>query len=504
MARAVVAAVDLGAESGRVVRGELSADGIVLDERHRFANRPVSLPDRLAWDITGIFGAVLDGLRAVPDAQSIGVDCWGVDFALLRKDGSLTGLPRSYRDPLTAGILDALFDCIPAATLFARTGIQMMEINTLCQLLALRRAGSPELAGARHLLLLPDLLQHWLGADPVCERTNAGTTQMLGLDGTWAGDVIRACGLDPELLGPLVEAGTVIGRLDGRLAAASGSRPSLVAVASHDTASAVAAIPLQRDDAVFISSGTWSLVGMERDAPCRNDVALRYNLSNERGVDGTVQLLRNVAGLWLVQRLRHSLGAAAGGATPSYAELIALAEQAPPLRSVLDPDDPRFLREPDVAATAGSICRAAGEPVPQDTAALLRALLESLALRYRWCVDALRAATGAAPQVVHVVGGGSRNALLCRLTASATGLPVLAGPVEATATGNVLVQLVATGALDSVAEGRALLARTTPVVRYEPDGDARWDEAYARFCALPSVGGTPQLGCTTRSLPAKR
>lgn len=488
MNRAVVAAVDLGAESGRVVRGELAGDRLVLEERYRFANRPVPLPDRLAWDLTGIFGNVLDGLRAVPDAASAGIEGWGVDFALLREDGSLTGLPRSYRDRLTAGILDVLFECIDAPALFARTGIQMMEINTLCQLLALRRACSPELASAHRLLLLPDLLQHWLGADPVCEITNASTTQMLGLDGEWATDVMQACGFDPALPGPLVEAGTVIGRLDPRLATASS--PLLVAVGSHDTASAVAGIPLQRDT-VFISSGTWSLVGMERDTPCSNAVALRCNLSNERGVGGTVRLLRNVAGLWLVQRLRQSMAAAAGGTEPSYADLVGLAEQAPPLRTVLDPDDPRFLRDPDVAATAGSICRAAGEPEPRDSAELLRALLESLSLRYRWCVDALRAATGVEPQLVHVVGGGSRNALLCRLTASATGLPVLAGPVEATAMGNVLVQLVATGALGSLAEGRDLVQRSTPILRYEPETDPRWDEAYARFCALPGVGAPP-------------
>lgn len=491
-ARTAVAAVDLGAESGRVVRGEITGGGVTIEERHRFPNRPVTLPDRVAWDLTGIFRNVVDGLAAVPDAQSVGIDGWGVDIGLLRDDGSLTGLPRSYRDPHTAGILDELFALIPAATLFRRTGIQMMEINTLCQLLALRGAGSPELAEAKRLLLIPDLLQHWLGADAVCERTNASTTQMLGIDGDWATDVLHTCDLDATLPAPLVEPGTIIGAVRAGILDALPSRPALVAVASHDTASAVVGTPLESPRAVFLSSGTWSLVGMERTSPCINDAALACNLSNEVGAQGTVRLLRNVAGLWLVQRCRSAFAAADGHET-SYAALTAMAERGPSLRTILDPDDPRLAHGGDLVAAVRDVCSATGQPVPDDRPSLLRALLEALALRYRWCIEALHAATGVRADVVHVVGGGSRNTLLCRLTAAATGLPVVAGPVEATAMGNVLVQGMAAGVVDGIADAHRLVARSTTLTRWEPDHDARWTEAYARFCALATVGGPPAV-----------
>jgi rhamnulokinase len=477
-------AVDLGAESGRAVEGVVDADGIALREVHRFANVPVALPDRLAWDVEALLAAVRWGIEASRDAVSVGIDGWAVDVALLRADGTLTAPPRCYRDRLTAGILPHLFERVPRAQLYARTGIQMMEINTLCQLLAMQRDGTPDLDGAAQMLLIPDYLQHRLGADRVSERTNAGTTQMLSSDGSWALDVLQACGLPAALCAPVVEPGAVVGRVRGR------EDVRVVAVASHDTASAVVGTPLPLGvPAMFISSGTWSLVGMELEAPVLDDTALRLNLSNEHGVGGTVRLLRNVMGLWLVQQCRAAFSREDGGFT-DYATLMHDAEQAPPLVTVFDPDDPDFLRPGDAPRAIAAACARTGEPPPRTRGALLRAVVESLALRYRWCLDALALATGTRPRVIHVVGGGSRNALLCRCTADATRLAVVAGPVEASATGNVAVQAIAHGVLGSVAEARALVATRASLEHHEPDARtaARWDEAYARFCALPGAG----------------
>lgn len=477
-------AVDLGAESGRAMAGRVGDGGIVLEELHRFANVPVPLTDRLAWDVDMLLAEVRAGIDAAPEAVSVAVDGWGVDVVLLDAGGTPCAPPRCYRDPITAGILPHVFERIPRAALFARTGIQMMEINTLGQLVAMSRAGAPDLDGATRMLLIPDYLQHRLGADAVSERTNASTTQMLAHDGTWAIDVLDACGLPSHLCAPIVQPGTVVGSVRGR------PGMDIVAAGSHDTASAVAGTPLPRDiPAVFISSGTWSLVGMELRAPVLGDTALRCNLSNEHGVAATVRLLRNVMGLWLVQQLRSAFATRDGDAA-DYATLLHEAEQSPPFVSVVDPDDPAFLRPGDLPAAIAEACVRTGEPKPEGRGALVRAVIESLALRYRWAVDALSLATGVRPAVIHVVGGGSRNALLNRCTADATGLPVVAGPVEATAAGNVAVQAIARGVLGSLEDARTLIARGAGLRRYDPDPGAapRWEEAYARFCALPGVG----------------
>jgi rhamnulokinase len=477
-------AVDLGAESGRAVAGRVGEQGFELREVHRFATTPVTLPDRLAWDVEGLLANVRSAIDAAPGATSVGIDGWGVDVALLRADGTPTAPPRCYRDPVTAGILPHLFERIPRERLYARTGIQMMEINTLSQLVAMQHAGAVDLDGAVRMLLIPDYLQHRLGADMVSERSNAGTTQMLAPDGTWALDVLQACSLPTGLCAPIVSPGTVVGRVRGREAM------RIVAVGSHDTASAVAGTPLPRDvPAMFISSGTWSLAGMELRAPVLDATALRLNLSNEHGVEGTVRLLRNVMGLWLVQQCRAAFAREDGGAV-DYASLMGEAETAPPLVTVIDPDDPEYLRPGDVPRAIVAACARTGERPPASRAALLRSVVDSLALRYRWCLDALALATGRRPEVIHVVGGGSRNTLLCRCTADATGLPVVAGPVEASAAGNVAVQAIAAGVLGGVEEARALIARSAEVRRHEPQPGLRsqWEEAYGRFCALPGVG----------------
>jgi rhamnulokinase len=469
--------------------------GIRLDERHRFTTAPLTEDGHLVWDVERFHQSILEGLAATPGAVSIGIDGWGVDFALLRGDGSLAASPRCYRDRLTAGILPALFSRIPRRDLFLRTGIQMMEINTVCQLLAMSSSDEPALAAARRLLLIPDLLLHWLGAEPLCERTNASTTQMLGLDGAWAAEVVTAAGVPLTLLPGVVEPGTVRGTLGGdRVPGKVSASTALVSVASHDTASAVVATPLPADsDAVFISSGTWSLVGTEMSHPVVDDFALRCNLSNEHGHGGTVRLLRNVMGLWLLQECRRRFRAEDGRWT-SYDDLVALAATAPAFAAVVDPDNPAFLRPEDLPRAVAQDCAATGQAPPSNRAALLRVLLESLALRYRWTIEALATASAKRFSAIHIVGGGSRNRLLCQLTADATGLPVTAGPVEATATGNVIVQAIATGHVADVAHGRRLVAAGVELLHYEPRAEERWERAYARFCALPGVGRPGELG----------
>jgi rhamnulokinase len=485
----VFVAVDLGGESGRIMSASVDENGIRLDERHRFDTAPTNEHGHLVWDVERFHRSILDGLAATPGAMSVGIDGWGVDFALLRSDGSLAAPPRSYRDPLTAGILPELFSHIPRRRLFERTGIQMMEINTVCQLLAMSLSNEPALAAAQHLLLIPDLLLHWLGAEPGCERTNASTTQMLGLDGAWAADVLTATGVPRNLLPGVVEPGTVRGSVGGdRVPDGTSCNAALVSVASHDTASAVVATPLPAGgDAVFISSGTWSLVGTELSHPVVDDFALRCNLSNEHGHGGTVRLLRNVMGLWLLQQCRRTFRAEDGRWT-SYEDLVATAAAAPAFAAVVDPDNAAFLRTEDLPRTVAELCTATRQAPPPSRAVLVRMLMESLALRYRWTIEALSTASAQRFRAIHVVGGGSRNRFLCQLTADATGLPVTAGPAEATATGNVIVQAIATGHLEDVAHGRRLVATGGDLLHFEPIAEERWERAYERFCALPGVG----------------
>ena len=469
-------AVDLGAESGRAFVGHV-ADRITIEEVGRFRNGAVQLPDRLTWDITGIHRFILDSVAASPAVSSLAIDCWGVDFGLLRADGSLTALPRSYRDPLTSGILGDLHRLLPARRLYQRTGIQMMEINTICQLFALARQAAPELAEARSLLLIPDLLRHWLGADLAAERTNASTTQLLGPEGAWEASLATAIGVDPGILPRVVDSYETVGGHAGP----GGSIP-IIAGAAHDTAAAVAGTPLSAG-AAFISSGTWSLVGMELPGPVISDRARVLNMSNEHGVAGTTRFLRNVMGLWLLQECRRAWAGEDGQAT-DYATLVELAGRVEPGRFLLDPDDVSFLRPGDMPAAVAAFCAGIGGPVPTSRAEVIRCVIDSLALRYRWVIDALQKCTNRTVERVNIVGGGSQNSLLCQATADATGVVVEAGPAEATVLGNLIVQAVATGSLASLEEGRALIRTSFPPARYQPRDTDSWDEMYARFGEL--------------------
>jgi rhamnulokinase len=473
------AAVDLGAESGRVVVGRLRDGRVQLDVAHRFPNRPVRLPDGLRWNLLHLFTEALEGLRAAAAREplhGVGVDSWGVDYALLDERRRVLGLPFHYRDPRTAGMADRAFARMPREDLYAATGIQTMPINTVFQLLA--DEGSPALEHAAHVALVPDLLAHWLGGELANEATAASTTGLLDArTGAWAHEAIARLGLPGRIFGDVVEPGTLLGAVDP--AHEAGPVP-LYAVAGHDTASAFVAAPVRDERAAILSSGTWSLLGLELDAPVLTDAAREANLTNERGVDGTTRLLKNVMGLWLVQECRRAWAEA--GEEHSYERLQALAADAAGDVALFDPDDDGFLAPGGMPDRVAAACEAVGQAAPRDPGAVVRSILVSLACKYRWTLERLEVAAGRDVACIHVIGGGARNALLCRLTADLTGREVLAGPVEATALGNVLVQARAAGELASLAELREVAAASAEPVAYEPTADRDGAEAtYRRF-----------------------
>lgn len=509
-------AVDIGAESGRVMLGSLEDGFLSVREVHRFPNIPVQVRGTLYWDILRLFNGIKEGIvRAARVAggsiASIGVDTWGVDFALLDRQGKLIGNPVHYRDRRTAGMMEEVFRRVPPEEIYTRTGIQFMPINTLYQLFSMVRRGDPQLEIAQTFLTIPDLLHYWLSGVAVCEFTNATTTQCYDpLHRDWAWDLLRRLEIPTHLFPEVRPAGTVLGPLLPEVADEMGlSGVQVIAPASHDTGSAVAAVPFQHPDAVYISSGTWSLVGVEVQAPVIHEQARRYNFTNEGGVDGTFRLLKNVMGLWLLQECRRTWARKAGlpleedpGSSRihairgtqqawDYEALVRQAEMASPLRSLIDPDDPRFLPPGDMPARIQAFCRETGQPVPEEPGAIVRCILESLALKYRWVIERLEELLGRSIPAIHIVGGGARNAVLCQWTADATGRPVLAGPVEATAIGNLMVQAMALGYVSNLREAREVIHRSFAPVIYEPHSSAMWDEAYERFVAsiLPFAEG---------------
>jgi rhamnulokinase len=494
MADQVYLGIDLGAESGRVMAGRWDGALLTLEELHRFPNGPISLAGTLRWDSPRLWQEIQQGLgvaarRFGDRIVSVGVDTWGLDYVLLSQSGELLGLPFCYRDARTRGRLAATLQQVPRADIFAATGAQFLEINTLYQWQA-HFATSPEVfAGASTSLMMPDWLNWCLCGSRVAEFTNATTTQFCDpMRRTWAVELLRRLGLPTHCLPELVPPGTRVGELRASVSELTGLRRiPVIAPATHDTGSAVAAVPTAhsgRTDWAYISSGTWSLVGIESPAPLLSPRALELNVTNEGGVDGTWRVLKNVMGLWLVQRCRHAF--AQRGGTDDYARLTALAEAATPLRSFVDPDDPRFLNPADMPAEIQAYCRETNQPVPGDAGALIRCVLESLALKYAAVLKQLEELGGETIRVVHVVGGGSRNRLLNQLTADACQLRVLSGPVEATVMGNVLVQAKALGELGSLGQLREVVRRSEDVIRFEPrpNASALWAEARSRFARL--------------------
>ncbi|MEU5871267.1 rhamnulokinase family protein [Glycomyces sp. NPDC047369] len=474
----ILAAVDLGASSGRVMAARV-VDGnrIGLTEAARFPNRAVQVRGRLYWDVLGLWSGVLDGLRAVGDAAAIGVDSWAVDYGLLDADGHLTANPYCYRDARGAKAKADVLARTSAETLFALTGIQPQPFNTVFQLTA-------DAPGAHRALLVPDLLAYWLSGQAAWEATNASTTGLLDpATGDWSRAAADAAGIDLGLLGPVTPTGTVLGPILPEIAAATGldAGTKVIATASHDTAAAVAAVPYEGPNAAYISCGTWSLVGTERDTPVATPEALAAGFTNERGADGTIRFLRNVAGLWLLSESVDTWRRQ--GRDVDLAALLDAAAAEARLRAVVDPDDPRFADPGDMPARIRAYCAETGQPVPETPAQVAACILDSLALAHRRAVDALEALTGDPVDTIHIVGGGSKNALLCQLTADATGRPVLAGPDEATALGNALVQAQALGLISAGPDARRAAARASARPRrHEPRGTRDpWEQATRRL-----------------------
>jgi rhamnulokinase len=481
-----VAAADLGASGGRVMVGRIGDGQVELHEAHRFPNVPVRVRGTLHWDILHLYQGVLDGLRAAARTfglASVGIDSWGVDYGLLDSSGALLGNPVHYRDGRTDGGPEELLAKIPAEELYATTGVQQLQINTIYQLAAAAR--TPQLAAARTLLLIPDLLAYWLTGQVGAELTNASTTQLYNVrTQTWAAGLMARAGIPAHLFPPLRLPGTVIGDLRPEVLGLAGLAKPLpvIAVGSHDTASAVVGVPAQGRDFAYISCGTWSLVGVELDRPVLTEASRAANFTNEAGVDGTIRYLRNVMGLWLLQESGRTWAEA--GSPFDLPDLLAEAARVPSLRVVVDPDDPAFLPPGDMPARIAAAARRTGQPPPQSPPEVVRCILDSLALAYRNAIRQVQELSGRQVETVHVVGGGARNALLLQLTADACGLPVVAGPVEAAALGNVLVQArsldAAPGDLDGM---RALLRATQELRRFEPSGSnaGAWDAAARRI-----------------------
>lgn len=480
-------AFDLGAESGRGILGRFDGNHLRLEVVHRFANVPVRTLDTLHWDVLHLYSEMLNGLRRCTEhggIDSLGVDTWGVDFALLGRGGVLLGNPRHYRDPHTEGVMELAFPRVPRAEIFRRTGLQFMRFNTLYQLLALQRDRSPLLDAAETLLFMPDLFNYFFTGIKVNEYTDASTSQMLDpVERTWAYDLVRAFGLPERILGTLVQPGAVLGPLRAGVAEDTGVAPiPVIATASHDTAAAVAGVPASSGSWCYISSGTWSLMGAELPQPLTNEKAAAYNFTNEGGVGGTTRFLKNIMGLWLVQECRRAWERA--GHTYGYDELTRLAEAAKPFSAVLNPDDDSFLLPTSMPTAIADFCRRTAQTAPTEPGAVVRCCLEALAFRYRWVLERMEEVLGRKFDVIHVVGGGSQNALLCQFTADCCDRPVVAGPVEATAIGNLLVQGLGLGLLGSLAEGREVVRRSFEVVAYSPRDAERWLQPYQQFLTL--------------------
>ncbi len=494
MARQTYMGIDLGAESGRVMAGVWDGRRMELAEVHRFANGPVEIAGTLRWDPVRLWSEIRHGLglaaaRYGASIVSIGVDTWALDYVLLSKSGEMLGLPFCYRDPSHVAAYQEALATVPRSEIFARSGVQFMPINTLYQWIARWRTSPEIFAAAERFLMIPDWLNWCLCGSNTVEFTNATTTQFLDPQRrAWSTELLGRFGLPTHCLPELVEPGTRLGELRAGVAAATGlRRVPVVAPATHDTGSAVAGVPAERTgrrDWAYISSGTWSLVGYESATPELSDRALGLNVTNEGGVEGTWRVLKNVMGLWLVQRCRVVFEARGG--TSDYVALVALAEGAAALRSLVDPDDPRFLNPPDMPAAIQSYCVETRQPVPETEAQLVRCALDSLALKYSVVLSQLEELAGTRFEAVHIVGGGARNALLNQAAADASGRLVLAGPTEATVLGNLLWQARAMGELGSLAAAREVVRASSGVVPFPPRSDpsGRWAEARARFAVL--------------------
>lgn len=481
-------AFDLGAESGRALLGRLQSGRLALTELHRFANTPGRMNGHLHWNLLALWQDLKTGLRKAAEGgtalHGLGVDTWGVDFGLLGQEGELLGLPVCYRDSRTDGILERTFQRVDREQIFQATGIQFLQFNTLFQLLAMRECQSGLLETAQRLLFMPDLLHYLFTGIAGNEFSIATTSQMYDPHKKdWAWDLLRELNLPAHILGRILPSGSVLGPLSGDVAAECGvSAIPVITPASHDTASAVASVPAEGDDWCYISSGTWSLMGVELAAPIINNKSLRYNYTNEGGVGGSIRFLKNIMGLWLVQECRRHW--IREGCEHSYADLTTMAAEAIPFIAIVDPDHQPFLSPGDMPIKIEQFCRRSRQPVPANRGEFVRTCLESLALAYRRTLDGLEDVLGRRIGTIHIVGGGCQNEMLNQMTADACGRPVIAGPVEATAIGNLLCQAMAIGQVKSLADARAIVRASFEVKQYEPRDNRQWQEAYSRFQAV--------------------
>lgn len=486
-----VLAFDLGASSGRALLGRLTDRKIEVEELHRFPNDPVQVGNRLHWDILRLFHemkqALLQAKHQGMAISSLGIDSWAVDFGLIGWNGELLGNPYHYRDRHTDGAMERLLGEVPAAEVFARTGIQFLPFNTIYQLYALKQADSPLLRETNRFLMIPDLLRYFLTGEMHNEFSNATTTQLYNpLDKRWDGELLQRLGIPASWFGAVVQPGTLTGSLRPSLSEELGidSIP-VYAVAEHDTGSAVAAVPASERSFAYLSCGTWSLMGTEVDRPVMNDLALQMNFTNEGGVNGTFRLLKNIMGLWILQESRREWERA--GHAYSFPELVRMAEQAPPCRAWIDPDDALFLHPGDMPARIRQICLRTGQQPPEEPGAVVRCILESLALKYRYVLELTERLSGQSFSGLHMVGGGIHNTLLCQWTSNAIGKPVWAGPAEGSAIGNLVVQWIAQGQLADIWEARRVIRESFPVTVYEPAEQEAWQAAYGKFCQVTGL-----------------
>ena len=492
-------AVDLGASSGRVIAGGIDEGQLKLKVASRFANGPVRVQDSLVWNHVGLWDSIQNGLRSCKDAQeavgspirSVGVDSWGVDYALLGPGDEIVSPVRNYRDPRNWGMVEAAFEIVPREEIFAQTGLQFMEINTLYQLIAGRRAGDAAWKTADSFVMVADLFHWLLTGQRTIEASNASTTQLLNpATGRWATDLMDRFEIPSAWFSDPIPAGTPVGNIQASVAATTGLQEiPVIAPATHDTASAVLAVPSrsfapEKPNWCYISSGTWSLMGVEVPSPVVNDLCSELNFTNEGGVQGSTRLLKNIGGLWVLQQIRVALQRR--GKEPTWDSMVQQARNAPAFELLLDPDATPFVAPDDMIDAICSYAGVSGQPVPTNDATLFRAALEGLALRYRQSLESLERLTGSTIETIHIVGGGSQNALLCQMTADACNREVVAGPVEATAIGNVLMQMIGCEQIQSIDEARELVRSSFGVQHYSPEDPRPYDEAAERFAALPN------------------
>ncbi len=477
-------ALDLGAESGRGIIGSVNNGKLTLEVVHRFPTGGNKLGGSLFWDAIRLFeeikSAVCEASKKA-ELSGIAVDTWGVDFGLLGRGNVLLGNPYHYRDSQTTGILEQAFGKVPAREIFHRTGSQIMQINTLFQLLSMVRRKSPLIEVAETMLMMPNLFSYWLSGVKGTEFTIATTSQCFNPEtGDWDWKLLDTLGVPQRIFPKVIKTGTVLGPVTDEVAEETGAAGvPVIATAAHDTAAAVAAVPATTENYAFISSGTWSLTGVEVEKPVMTDQAFRAGVANEGCFGGTYRFLKNVMGLWLVQECRRTW--AREGEELDYGTIVQLAAEAKPFKAFINPDDPLFMAPGDMPARIREYCQATGQSVPETRGEIVRTALESLALQYRANFERIEEVTGKKIETIHIVGGGCQNKLLNQFTADATAKPVVAGPIEATAAGNVLVQAIATGVVENLAEARQIVRNSFELEDFTPADTAIWDEAYARF-----------------------